>query len=510
MHAGVLTTPGDRTTSFLDPEANMTPDDFDVNDSDPAARVRALMQRGIAEANAGERIAAVASLKEAEQVAADAGLTSAAIGAHINRGWVLWFAGEAEGAITLYSEGAQMAREAGDAERLLLALNNLGIAYGRLGRHAESLATYEEYLPFVSDDPAAGAEAHLNCGTALASLGRPDEAALHFERAERLATDAGLAESLVMVNLNRGVLSESAGDLEAAFEHYWKAFDLADETKDADLIGTVTMALGAAYARAGDDPHASDCFEQSELAFRASGDRRRLADALHGHAIALQRVGLDDAALEALQEEEPLRAEQGDSLALGACILSQALLLAGRPKSPSTDTRFAEAAAAYVHAGALSTVAEVHHARAEWLRKQGMDDEALAAAREALSTAIKAPNLPTEIRVRGLLAVMLADAGDLEAAETELVAAEASAEESGDREGVTGAQARKAYVLARGEKPAEDVVAQLDAAWEHGLTLTQPQTAREALTLVVQEIKDRCDGRYSTPIALWQADFLVT
>lgn len=488
----------------------MTPDDLDVNNTDPAARVRALMQRGIAEANAGERIAAVASLKEAEQIATDAGLTSAAIGAHINRGWALWFAGEAEGAITLYSEGAQMAREVGDAERLRLALNNLGIAYGRLGRHAESLATYEEYLPFVSDDPAAGAEAHVNCGTALASLGRPDEAALHFERAERLATDAGLTESLVMVHLNRGVLSESAGDLETAFEHYWKAFDVADETKDADLIGTVTMALGAAYARAGDDPHASDCFEQSEHAFRASGDRRRLADALHGHAVALTRVGLGDAALEALEEEEPLRVEQGDALTLGTCMLSQALILAARPKSPGAEVRFSEAALEFARAGALSTVAEVHHARAEWLRRQEMDAEALAAAREALGVAHNAPNLPTEIRVRGLLAVMLADAGDFEAAEEELAAAEAAAEESDDHEAVTGTRARRAYVMARADKPAEEVVAQLDAAWDHGLTLAQPQMAREALLLVIGEIESRCDKQYSAPITLWRMDYLAS
>ncbi len=487
----------------------MTPDDLEVTDSDPAARVRTLMQRGVAEAKAGERIAAVASLKEAEQVATEAGLGSLAIGAHINRGWALWQAGETEGAITLYSEGAQMAREVGDVERLLLALGNLGIAYGRLGRHAESLATYEEYLPFVSDDAAAGAEAHLNCGTALASLGRPDEALVHFERAERLATDAGLTESLVMVLLNRGLLTESAGDHEAAFELYWKAFDTADETKDADLIGTVTMALGAAYARVGDDPHASDCFEESERAFRASGDRRRLADALHGHAVALRRIGLEDAALEALQEEEPLRAELDDIVGLGGCILSQALMLAARPKSPSADTRFEDAAATYLRAGDISTVAEIHHARAEWLRRQEMDDEALSRAREALAAALKAPNRPAELRIRGLLAVMLADAGDLEAAEAELHEAEAGAEESGDAEAGVGTWARRAYVLARQDAPAGDVVAQLDTTWERGLTLTRPQMAREALTLVAQEIKDRCDERYSAPISLWQAEYLV-
>lgn len=273
----------------------MTPNDPEVTDTDPAARVRALTQRGVAEAQAGERIAAVASLKEAEQVASEAGLTSAAIAAHINRGWVLWYAGEVEGALVLYTEGAQMAREVGDAERLQSALSKLGIAYGTLGRHAESLAAYEEYLPFVSDDPAAGAEAHLNCGTALANLGRPDEALLHFDRAERLAADAGLDGPLVMAYLNEGLLGETAGEPELAFELYWKAFDTAEETKDADLIGTATAALGAAYVRAGDHARAIECFTEAERAFQAAGDAIRLADVQQQRAEALERTGAEGA-----------------------------------------------------------------------------------------------------------------------------------------------------------------------------------------------------------------------
>jgi tetratricopeptide (TPR) repeat protein len=496
MHAGALRYPSTTRSVVRDPEATMTPDDLDLTDSDPGARARELMQRGIAEARAGERIAAVASLKEAERVASDAGLTAIAIGAHINRGWALWLAGEAEGAIALYAEGAQMAREVGDVERLRLALGNLGIAYGQLGRHAESLAAYEEYLPFVSDDPEAGAEAHLNCGSALASLGRPGDAFTHFDRAQSLATDAGLTESVVMAHLNKGMLREVAGDRQAAFELYWKAFDIADETKDADLIGTVTMALGAGYARAGDDAHAGDCFEEAGRAFRASGDVRRLADALHGHEIALQRVGLDVAAMEALEEEESLRKAQGDDLALAACVLNQAVRLAARPKSPSADERFADAISLYTRAGALGAVAEAQHARAEWRRRQEMDTESLESIVQAVDAASQAGSTAVESRARALRAVILADARDLEAAEAEVEAAETTARETDDLEGITGARVRRAYIAARRGVPGDELCAQLRAAIEHARVAGHEPKGRFAAEAVAAEILERCGEDY--------------
>ncbi len=479
-------------------------DDFDVSNPDPAIRARALIDRGIAQAEAGERIAAVASLKEAEKVAADAGLTSIAIGAHINRGWALWYAGETGGAITLYSEGAQMAREASDIEHLRVALSNLGVAYSTMGRHAEAVAVYEEYLPYVVDDAAESADAHLNTGSALVGLGRPDEAIAHFEEAERLATAANLREPLVIVHLNRGVLLERSGDTDGAFDLYWKAFDIAEEAKDADLVGRVTMTLGRAYLRVGDDTHACDCFGEAANAFRYLEDSVRLADALHRHGLALRRVGLGDAAVEAWQEEEPILRERGDELALGECIFLQAQVLGALTPSPATDLTFSEAASHYNSAKAIDRLAEVYHAHAQWLRDRRMDDEAASRLKKAFEALEAVPNPTVECRARGLNALVLADSGAFEAAASELDAAEAVATSNGDEPGMTGVRARRAYVLAREGKPAADVIAQLEAALEHAQTLAGPEIREQAVDLVIAEIDTRCGGGYGEALLAWR------
>lgn len=475
----------------------------DFTHLDPAERVRALSERGIAQARAGEGIAAVISLKEAEQIALDAGLASLAIGAHIDRGWALWLGGEAAGAAALYAEGAQMARDAGDAARLRVALGNLGIAYSHLGRPADALSTYEEYLPLLVDDPAEAADAHLNAGSALVSLDRADEAGVHFDTAERLAEAAGLIEPRVVVNLNRGVLLERSGDIDAAFERYWQAFDLAEEAKDADLIGRTTLTLGRAYTRAGDHTHACDCLGEAARAFRHEEDKARLVEALRLQGAALQAVGLIDAALEAWDEEDAILRERRDDLALGDCVLRKALMLAAQSTSPGVELLFVEAADLFRSASATDRLAEVYQAHAQLLRDRGRDEEAAQRLEQAFGALAEAPNPGVESRARGLRALMLADAGECEAAAQELDAAEAIAGGLGDWQALTGLRARRAYVLAREGRPLADVVAQLRAAAESAASAGSPGIAERAVNLVANEITVRCGDEYRDVPAEW-------
>ena len=212
--------------------AIMTPNDPEVTDTDPAAQVRALTQRGVAEAQAGERIAAVASLKEAERVASDSGLTSAAIAAHINRGWVAWVAGDVETAIPLYAEGAEMARDVGDIERLRVALANLGTALRMTGRAGEAVAVYERYLPDLADDPAAATEGLLDLGMIL----------------------------------------EETGASDAATERYWDAYELARDNDLPAETGTAAVMLGQTYAAMGESGRADACLREAADVFRTAED----------------------------------------------------------------------------------------------------------------------------------------------------------------------------------------------------------------------------------------------
>jgi tetratricopeptide (TPR) repeat protein len=479
-----------------DPEASMANANDTHGTTNDAARARELTARGIDEARSGDHEAAVGSFTEAETVARESGLLDLAAGAAVNRGWALWLAGEKDGSIEAYEEGAQLAREAGDSTRLMLALGNLGIAHTAAGRHEEALSVYEEYLPHVADDPDEGIDAHLNCATALVNLGRYEEANGHLDEAERIA-EANKSAAIVTVYLNRGAIRERIGDDDGAFGLYWKAFDTVDEERDPGLFGAVMLTLARAYIRAGEDAHASDCYGEAERAFRYTEERDRLAQALHEHAAALLRVGLVDQALEAWREEEPILREMGDHLALGECLLQQALATRERMSDFSSDVKFTEAAVAFRRAGALERLPELIQAHALWLREHFMDTNAMKRMREVFEALAESPNAAVESRAHALHALMLADAGDHEAAYGAIDQAEAVAGGAGDVEAVTGARARRAYVMARAGEPAEDVKVQLKAAEAHADAEGHGHKGAFAVEAVALEIEERCGEEYA-------------
>lgn len=425
--------------------------------SDPETLVRDRIERGISQAREGETAAAVGSFTEAESLASDAGLTSLSAGAAINRGWALWLAGERDEAVAAYQQGARTAREAGDAQRLRIALSNLGIALLEMRRYADAATVYEEYVPLAEQEPREQVEAHVNWAIALEGLGRRDE----------------------------------------AFEHYWNAFDIADDASDADLVGTVTMALGGAYTRANDHPHAADCFGEAARAFRYLEDEDRLAAALHEHGRSLQRVGLIDQALEVWREEEPILREKGDDLALGECLLQQALATGGQTSNFSADLQFTEAAAAFERAGALERLPEVFQAHAQWLRERFMDRDARKRVEQALAALGDAPDPAAESRALGLQAQMLSDDKDFVAAAQALEEAEVAARRAGDAEAATGVLVRRAYVMAREGRAADEVRAQLDVALEHARSHGHEARGRFAVEAVAAEIEERCGAEYS-------------
>lgn len=474
----------------------MTDTDDTRNTNDDAAHARELTARGIDEARDGDHEAAVGSFTEAETIARENGLLDLAAGAAVNRGWALWLAGRQDASIEAYEQGARLAREAGDVTRLMLALGNLGIAHTAAGRHEDALAVYEEYLPHVADDPDEAIDAHLNCATALVNLGRYEEANGHLDEAERVAQDNGRA-AIVSVYLNRGAIRERTGNTDEAFALYWKAFDTVDEARDPALFGTVMLALARAYMRAGEDAHASDCYGEAERAFRYTEEQDRLAQALHEHATALLRVGLVDQALDAWREEEPILREMGDHLALGECLLEQALATRDRMSDFSSDMKFTEAAAAFRRAGAIERLPELIQAHALWLREHFMDTNATKRVRELFEALAESPNAVVESRAHALHALMLADAGDYDAAFDAIDRAEAVAADAGDAEAITGAQARRAYVMARAGEAAENVKAQLKAAEAHADAEGHERKGAYAVEAVATEIEERCGEEYA-------------
>ncbi|MHB8805524.1 MAG: tetratricopeptide repeat protein [Coriobacteriia bacterium] len=463
----------------------------------PEARVRELLERGIAQVKAGEHDLGMAAFEDAGRQATDAGLTALAAGAAIDRGWALWLAGDRERSVTAYGEGAVLAREARDDKRLAIALGNLGIAYTDAGRHADADALYTEYVEYLADDLDEQVDARLNWGVALEGLGRLDDAFAQLDEAQQLAMTGGLDAALVQVHLGQGGMRERAGDTDEAFELYWKAFDIASEAEDAELVGTVTMTLGRAYTRAADHSKAADCFGEAARAYRYLEDDASLGDALYQQGLALQRVGLLDQALDVWREAEPIFRETGDHRALGECLLAQALAVRDQLSNLGPDLQFIESASAFRAAGAVDRLPDIHLVHAQWCWDRSLDDAARTHVREALDALVASPNARVESRARALNAQLLAEAREIEQAETELGAAEAVARAADDAEGVTGVLVRRAYVMARGGATWEDVRAQLFAAGDRAREAGHESAGRYAAEAIATEIEERCGRAYT-------------
>lgn len=463
----------------------------------PDAHVRELLEHGIAQVKAGELDLGMASFEEAGREAVALGLTALAAGAAIDRGWALWLGSDRAGSTAAYEEGAALAREAGDDKRLVIALGNLGIAYTDSRNHEAADALYAEYVPLVLDETAEQIDALLNWGIALEGLHRSEEALARLDEAQSLAVAAGLDPALVSVHLAQGGMHERAGDVDEAFELYWKAFDIASEAEDAELVGTATMTLGRGYTRHGDHSKAADCYGEAARAYRYLEDDSLLGPALYQQGLALQRVGLLDQALDVWREAEPVFRELGDHAALAECLLTQALAVRDQMSNMQPDMQFPEAAAQFRAAGMIQRLPEVHLAHAQWCWDRTMDAAALTHAGEALAALDESPDASIESRVRALHAQLLAEGKDSEQAEAELEAAEAAALAADDAEGVTGVMVRRAYVMARGGASWEDVRAQLFAAGDHARARGHEAQGRYAAEAIATEIEERCGRAYT-------------
>jgi len=469
-----------------------------MNTADASARIRELLEHGIAQVKAGEHALGMSAFEDAGRQAAEAGLTDLAAGAAIDRGWALWLAGDREGSVAAYEEGAALAREAGDDRRLVIALGNLGIAYTDAQRHEDADALFTEYLPLIPDDPDEQVDALLNHSVALEGLGRVDEAFLRLDDAQRVAEAAKRTAAIVWVFIAKGGTRERAGGMDEAFELYWKAYDVGAEVEDAELVGAATMALGGAYARAGDHAKAADCFGEAARAFRHVEDEVRLGAALYQHGRALQRVGLLDQALEVWREAEPIFRALGDARALGECLLEQALAVGTQQSNFAPDLQFTEAATAFRAAGVLDRLSAVYLAHAQWCWQRHLDSAARTHVQEALDAVAASPDPVIESRARALHAQMLSDTGDIGDAVTELTTAETLSLLSGDPQGVTGARIRAAYVMARDGAAPEDVKSRLREAIEQAREAGHEAQGSLAAAEVAAEIEERCGGEYKS------------
>jgi len=191
---------------------------------------------------------AIARRSEEELAAAMAG---------VNHGVTLGRLDRHEEAIAVFDE---MAEHFGDASRATLregaafALVSKGFSLGRLGRHEEGILVYEQVVARFGDSAEDGlrtqvAKALLNKGVVLAMQDRDEEAINAYETVvERFGADLD-DETLIRVIkalVNKGGLLLKLGRPREALGVYEEVIDRLDGAAGPDLEGIAAAALGNA------------------------------------------------------------------------------------------------------------------------------------------------------------------------------------------------------------------------------------------------------------------------
>ena len=272
------------------------------------------------------------------------------------------------------------------------ALNNLGVAYRKLGRFEDAFRAHQRAVELSP----GSATAHDNLGGDAHALGRFDEALAHYDIALRLdprSADALRNRGATLLQLGR--LEEAAGSLEASLgiepdsaeAHYSLGTVLLRARRPADAIAQFNDALRL-------DPAHAEARNNLGMALEMTG---RLPEAAAQYAeaarikpsaitldnlgYALLRMGRRDEALAHFESAVRLQPDYAPArISLGTLLLD-----AGRVEEALQHYRVA------VEHSQGSTAAEAHNGMGVALASTGAIDAAIEHLREAVRLR---PNYP--------------------------------------------------------------------------------------------------------------------
>ena len=188
--------------------------------------------------------------------------------------------------ITLFSHAIEV------TQNNYLAHNNLGTAYGSLGRYQDEIESYKQAIGIKPDF----VDAHYNLGIAYGELGRHQDAVEAYKQAIRIKPDYAEAQS------NLGVAYSKLGRHQDAVEAYKQAIRIKPDYADAHYM------LGVTYGGLGRYQDAIEAFKQ---AIRIKPDD---ADAHSNLGSAYFLTGDKGSALEEYKILKTLNAELANKL----------------------------------------------------------------------------------------------------------------------------------------------------------------------------------------------------
>ncbi|HMH92665.1 MAG TPA: tetratricopeptide repeat protein, partial [Streptosporangiaceae bacterium] len=290
-------------------------------------------------------------------------------------------------AVTIHGHARRAARQAGDRAAEATALNSLGVAAWRQGRHQQAVGLYQQALTLYRavGDQTGEARALANLGIIDWQQGRYQQAADHHEQALALYRAAGdrVGETRALGNL--GVADWQQGRYEQAAGHQRRALALYREAGDRAGEARALANLGNAEERMGRYEQAAGHLQQALALARASGDRYGEAHALTSIGSIEHRLGRPAAAAGRHREALALFRATGDPSGEAEARngLGEALLTIGPPGPAAAQHAAALGLATqtgeqYEQARAHDGLARARHAAGELDQARRHWQEALA------------------------------------------------------------------------------------------------------------------------------------
>jgi DNA-binding SARP family transcriptional activator/tetratricopeptide (TPR) repeat protein len=187
-------------------------------------------------------------------------------------------------AVTIHAHARKAAVSVGDRAAEATALNGLGLAGWRQGRHQQATDQLEAALCLCrqTGDRTGETRALVNLGVIDSRQGRHGQAADHFESALVLCRQTGdrTGETRALVNL--GLAELRSGRHEQATAHLDAALELCQQTGDRTAGGYALTGLGVLDVRQGRYQQATGHHQEALELFREVGDRSGEANTLNG------------------------------------------------------------------------------------------------------------------------------------------------------------------------------------------------------------------------------------
>ncbi len=341
----------------------------------PKAEV--LLQMALLETLRGELETAISHLDAHEALA---GRSVRSIRA---RGDVLERAGDFTGALATYREAGELA--VGQSLEQARVWASEGNILRRMGEYEAAIALcHKSYVELeAAQQPAEAAFVHGVLGISYHRMNDFESALREHSAALRLREKAGDIDGVAKTHNNLGMLAVSIGRWTEAYQHYSRALAMFRKLGDRPHLAMMLNNLGDLLLKQGDDAMAERHFQEAYKLAAQMGDRMNALTALGNLGFSLLSRGIPQEALSQLdaclvQAAEAGHNEFGPELQLGR---ARAFIALKDPDAASAALDLAVAESA----GNTQFMALVDQVRSELALAAGDREEALELARRSMS-----------------------------------------------------------------------------------------------------------------------------